>query len=187
MNIPQIRMQSQMVKNEIQQTAGKLYMRQPQAEMSIQQPAASLSIHTAPARLQIDQTQAWEDMNLMSITKRNEKFAQEGLQAVQEGTARRAAQGRELRTIETEGNPIAAQAAVNSRKPAKELGIAFIPSPFAVDIDYLPAEVYIDVQTNEPVIDVQTKEPEFYYEPGSVDNRMKQLQELNIDVVHFYA
>jgi hypothetical protein len=187
MNIPQIRMQSQMAQIEISQTPAKQSIRQPKAEMSIQQPAASLSIQTTPSRLQIDQTQAWEDMNLMHITRRNEKFAEEGLRAVQEGVAKKAVQGKELMMIEKEGNPIVAQAVTNSQKPKKQLAITFIPSPFSVKINYQPSEVNIEVQTNKPVIEVQRNNPEIQYEPGSVDIRMKQFQDLNIDFVNLYA
>ncbi|MFA1821344.1 DUF6470 family protein [Virgibacillus oceani] len=187
MNIPQIRMHSQMAQIEINQTAAKQYIEQPKAEMSIQQPAATLSIHTTPSRLQIDQTQAWEDMNLMHITRRNEQFAAEGLQAVQEGISRKAAQGRQLMMVEQEGNPIVSQAVTNSLNPAKQLGITFIPSPFSVKINYQPSEVDIDVQRNEPVIEVLRNDPEIHYEPGSIDIRMKQLQELNIDFINLYA
>ncbi|GAB3802877.1 DUF6470 family protein [Virgibacillus kimchii] len=184
MKIPQIRLESQMAQIEIQQTAAKQYIKQPKAEMTIQQPAASVSLKTTPAKLQIDQTQAWEDMNLMHITRRNEKFAEEGLQAVQDGVARRAAQGRELMMIEREGDPIVAQAAANSRKSGKPLGITFIPSPFSVKIDYQPSEVNIDVQLNKPVIEVNTNNPQMDYETGSVDIRMKQHQSLNIDFIY---
>jgi len=187
MNIPQIRMQSQMAQTEINQTAAKQYMKQPKAEMTIQQPAAALSIQTTPSRLQIDQTQAWEDMNLMPITRRNEKFAQDGLQAVQDGMARKAAQGRQQMMIENNGNPIADQAAMNSQKSARQLGITFIPSPFSVKIIYQPSEVNIDIQRKKPVIEVHRNSPEIHYEPGYVDVRMKQFQELNIDFVDLYA
>jgi len=187
MNIPQIRMQSQMAQIEINQASAKQYIEQPHAEMSIQQPAASLSIHTTPSKLQIDQTKAWEDMNLMHITSRNERFAQEGLRAVQEGMARRAVQGRQLMMIENDGNPIKDQAVANSQNPKKQLGITFIPSPFSVKINYQPSEVNIDVQTNKPVIDVQRNDPEFHYEPGYVNISMKQFQELDIDFVNLYV
>ncbi|WP_164218345.1 DUF6470 family protein [Virgibacillus sp. YIM 98842] len=187
MNIPQIRMQSQMAQIEISQTAAKQYIRQPAAEISIQQPPASLSIQTTPSRLQIDQTQAWEDMNLMHISRLNEKFAKEGLRAVQEGMAKKAAQGRELMMIENEGAPVIEQAMTNSQDPVKQLGINFIPSPFSVKINYQPSDVEIDVQVNKPVIEVERNNPQIHYEPGSVDIRMKQFQELNIDFINLYA
>jgi len=187
MNIPQIRMQSQMAQIEISQTAAKQTMKQPAAEMSIQQPEASLSIQTTPSRLQIDQTQAWEDMNIMHIMRRNEKFAEEGLQAVQEGMAKKAEQGRELMMIENEGTPIIDQAITNSKDPEKQLGITFIPSPFSVKIHFEPSDVEIDAQVNKPVIEVERNYPQIHYEPGSVDIRMKQFQELNIDFINLYA
>jgi hypothetical protein len=177
-------MESQLAQIGIQQTTAKQYIKQPKAEITIQQPAASISMKTTPAKLQIDQSRAWEDMDLMHITKRNEKFAEASLQAVQQGMSRRAAEGRELMMIEKEGNPISQQAAVNSRKVEKTLGIAFIPSPFSVKINYEPAQVDIDVQVNKPLIDAKRNHPEMQYKAGSVDIHMKQDPVLHIDFIY---
>lgn len=183
MHFPQIRMQSQMAQIQIQQTKGRQEIRQPKADLSIQQPRAQVSMKTTPSKLQIDQTQAWEDMNLMHIFRRNDKFAQEGMNAALEGAGRRAAEGTELMKIENGGNPIASQAIRNGHTPMKSLGIKFIPSHFSVKTSYQPSKVQIDVQTNKPIIEATPRRPEHHYEPGSVDISMKQYQSLEIDFV----
>lgn len=183
MHFPQIRMQSQMAQIQMKQTNGKQEIRQPKADLSIQQPQAQMSIRTTPSKLQIDQTKAWEDMDLMSILRRNDKFAQEGLNGSLEGVGRRASQGRELMEIEKDGNPIASQAIRNGHTSMKSLGIKFIPSHFAVKTSYQPSEVQIDVQTNKPIIEATPRRPEHHYERGSVEISMKQYQSLVIDFV----
>lgn len=183
MQVPQIRIQSQMAKIQITQTKGKQEIRQPRAELSIQQPPAKITMNTTPSKLQIDQTQAWEDMNLMHIFKRNDKFAQEGMRSVQEGTGRRAAEGTEMMRIENGGNPIASQAITNGNTQMKSLGITFIPSHFSVKTSYQLAEVNIDVQTNKPIIEANPRKVEHHYERGQVDTSMKQYQQLEIDFV----
>ncbi|MGJ9457625.1 DUF6470 family protein [Oceanobacillus sp. CF4.6] len=178
--LPQIRLQSQMAQIQIQTTEGKQQIYQPQAELTIQQPKAELSIRTTPGKLKIDQTQAWEDMNLMHISKRNQRFAQEGENALMQGIARRARQGNELMKIENGGNPFVSQALQNGHESMKSLAIQFIPTHFSVKTSYQPAKVHIEVQTNKPVIDATVRKPEFSYQPGKVETNVKQQQNLEI-------
>ncbi|MHA6252366.1 DUF6470 family protein [Oceanobacillus sp. CAU 1775] len=180
MRVPQIRMESQFAKIQINQTDAKVHIKQELPKMQIQQPHAEVSIRTTPSKLSIDQTRAWEDMDLMSILRRNDKFAAEGMQAVKEGTARVAREGREMMSIENGGNPFAAQAKRINLEPMKELGIKFIPSHFSVKTDYQPSEVHINVETKKPIIQAQTFKPQFNYEAGGVETSLLQKNYLNI-------
>jgi len=186
MQMPQIRMQSQMAQIQINQTDATLQIRQPQAELSIQQPPAEVSINKTPARLQIDQTKAWEDMNLMHIFKLNEKFADEGKSAALDGIARRMQQARQLMEIENGGNPLSQQARVNSQDGIKRPAIEFIPSSFAVQTTYEPAQLEINVERNQPIIEANPQQPEFNYEPGSVKTSLKQRQDLEIRFINLF-
>jgi len=187
MQLPQIRLESQMAKIQIQKTPPQQRIQQPEAEMSIQQPKADLSITTKPSKLTIDQTEAWEDLNLMHISKRIEKFVDEGHKAAMEGTARRARQGAELMKIENAGNPIANQAITNAFDQMKRIGIKFIPSHFAVKTNYEPSEVQIDVKVNEPIIHVQPQKPVHTYATGDVSVSMRQYQDLQIGFVNLFS
>src|SRR5699024_12033047 len=126
MNCPQIQMQSKMGQIEISQTRRKQEITQPKAELSIKQPSAEIEIRTTPSRLIIDQTKAWEDMNLMSVLRSSEKFAEEGKTGLQEGIARRAEQGRQMMEIEHQGQVFVNQAISNSERSSKNLNIAFM-------------------------------------------------------------
>lgn len=184
MQIPQIRMESQFAKIQINQTNAKLHIQQELPKMLMEQPPAEITIRTTPSRLSIDQTQAWEDMNLMSIRRRNQQFAAEGLRAGQEGIARIVREGNELMKIENGGNTIPVQAKRNYSPPMKELGIKFIPSHFAVKIDYQPSEVHIDATPNKPKIQAQVQAPQFQYEPGRVETSLLQRNNLDISFVN---
>lgn len=184
MQLPQIRMQSQMAQIQIHTTPPRQEIRQPEADISIRQPRADVSMDTKPAKLTIDQTQAWEDMGLMHIFKRIEKYAKDGHQGVMEGIARRAKQGDELMKIENDGNPLVSQAITNAYDQPKQPGIAFIPSQFAVETNYEPSDVEINVNVNKPIIDNDPQKPIHTYTPGDVTTRMKQYQDLQIDFVH---
>ncbi|WP_100010418.1 DUF6470 family protein [Lentibacillus sediminis] len=187
MKLPQIRIESQLARIQIRTTPARQEIRQPEAELTIRQPQAEVSIQTTPGRLQIDQTQAWEDMNLMHVFRLNEKFVDEAKADWSAGIARRAQQGTELMQIENGGNPLASQATANAYDGKKALGITFIPSPFAVKTDYQPAEVEIDVQTNPPVIDAKQQQPVHNYYPGSVETSLKQQAELDITFTNLFA
>src|SRR5690606_24014082 len=108
MQFPQIRMESQFAQISMTQTSAKLEISQPKAEIAMEQPKSEISIRTEPGKLTIDQTQAWEAMDLMNITRRNEKIAQKAIQDVLAGMERIARQGQELMQIENNGNPIVA-------------------------------------------------------------------------------
>ncbi|GGB55323.1 hypothetical protein F3157_12045 [Virgibacillus dakarensis] len=184
MQLPQIRMTSQMAQIRVQQTAGQQELRQPEAELSIQQPNAEISMKTTPSKLTIDQRQAWEDMDLMPILKRIEKFASEGQQGLMEGIKRRVQQGNELMEIENKRNPVVSQAIENGYDGMKTLGIKFIPSSFAVKMDYQSSNVQVDVKVHRPIINAKSHQPIHRYERGNVTISMKQYQDLNIDFVN---
>lgn len=186
MQLPQIRMESQMARISLTTQPARQEIRQPKADLSIQQPHADVSMRTIPSKLTIDQTQAWEDMNLKSAIRSIEENAQKGKQGALEGIGRRASQGTELMKIENKGNPLISQSFQNAHEPPSALGIKFIPSLNAVKINYQPSKVEIDVRPNKPIIDVQLNKPEVNYIPGSVDITMAQYQELDIDFVNLF-
>lgn len=186
MQLPQIRMESKLGQISLQTLNAKQEISQPKADLSIEQPHAEITMRTTPGKLTIDQTQAFEEMNLMSIMKRNDKFAQEGMQAIQEGTGRRAAEGSELMRIENGGNPLVSQAVNYANPPMKTLAIKFAPSFGSVKINYQPAELDIQVTPQKPRIDVQVNRPEMNYTAGKVEVGMLQNPELNIDFVNLF-
>src|SRR5690625_11689 len=187
MNLPQIRLESQLASIGIRQFPGKQEIRQPKAEMSIQQPRAHLSIETTKSKLTIDQTQAWEDMNLMSTARRIKVTAQEGINAIIEGMERKAQQGRELMEIENGGNVIVQQAIIDGHDQMKSISFKYIPSQFSVKFYYQPAEVYIDAQANQPIIDVQISKPEHHYERGHVEVFIEKYEHLDINYVNLFT
>ncbi|MBO1511745.1 DUF6470 family protein [Metabacillus bambusae] len=182
MKIPQIRLDSTMAQIGIQTNNAVNNIQQPMANLSIEQPKASIQMKTTPSKLTIDQSEARADMDLKSIARRTEEFAQNGKKVWLEGLARRAQQGEALMKIENPGNPIASQAKLNSEKPMKEFGLAFIPSPGSVKINYKPSKLEIDIKQNKPTIDVGVNKPIFDYKKGNVDIYLQRRNELNIDV-----
>lgn len=187
MQLPQIRLQTQYAQIAIQQQPSKHYIQQHHADMSIEQPQAQLSMQTRPAKLTIDQTQVWEDMNLMHIKRRIEQTAKEGTQAVHEGMARKAKQGAQLMKIEHDGDPIREQAIANATRPTKSLGIDFIPSFGAVKIDVIPSDLQINAETKQPIIHARSHSPEYTFEQGYVDISIAQYEQLDIDFVNLFS
>lgn len=187
MQLPELRMSSQMAQINIDQKKGEQEIEQPNATLHISQPEAELDIETNPPKLEIDQSKAWEDMNLLSVSKSIEAHSEAGKNGVLEGTGRRAREGDELMQIEKDGSPIAEQAMRNAYSSQKQLGIEFIPSPFAVETIYESGEATIKVTRHEPVIDAKANQTIHRYEQGDVTTGMEQYPELQIDVVNLYA
>jgi len=185
MQIPQIRMQSQMAQIQINQTDAELEISQPQADLSIRQPSPEVTINKTPAKFTIDQSRAFEDMNLVPVLKRNTQHAEQGIQAAMEGIARRAGEGRRLMEIEQEGSrPIIEQAKQRSERDRKQLGITFIPSHFAVKTHYEPSQIDFEVERNEPIIEVETHSPIMTYQSGMVETTLKQPAQLEIEFIN---
>ncbi|MGE1162803.1 DUF6470 family protein [Peribacillus simplex] len=186
MQIPQIRLQSTSMKIGLNIEQPVQQIEQKAADQSIEQPQAILEIRTAPGKLTIDQSQAREDMDLKSLSKRVEEFARQGYQDWLAGMARRAQQGTELRHIEKGGNALAEQARQNSKGPEKQFNLGWIPSHFSVKLDYQPAQVEIEATAQKPIIDARINRPNHTYTPGSADVEILQENALDIDFINLF-
>ncbi|MBO0997841.1 hypothetical protein IOC57_08790 [Bacillus sp. SD075] len=186
MQIPQIRLQSTAMKIGLNIEQPIQQIEQRPAVQSIEQPKAILEIQTTPGKLTIDQSQAREDMDLKSLSRRVDEFAQRGYQDWLAGMARRSQQGTELRHIEKGGNALADQARHNSKGPGKQFNLGWIPSHFSVKLDYQPAEVKIEAIAQKPIIDARINRVNHTYTPGSVDVEILQKNALDIDFINLF-
>ncbi|MET3727018.1 hypothetical protein ABID52_000599 [Fictibacillus halophilus] len=187
MDFPSLKLESRFAKLGLNNLKGEQSIEQPPAEITIEQPHAELLMETIKGKLSIDQSKAWEDMDLKSIFKRIEEFAQNGFQDNMEGIARTAQQGDQLMKIENKNNMIAIQAESNSRSKEFEFNIGWVPSHFSVNIAYEAAKLNIDWKQNTPVINVKVNRPNIEYYPGKVEGEMLQYPELRIEVVGLYV
>ncbi|MFB5282822.1 DUF6470 family protein [Peribacillus sp. Hz7] len=180
----QIRMQSTFIQTGLQIEDPVQRIEQPKAIQSIEQPKAIVNMETTPGKLTIDQTEAWEQMDIKHISKRTAEYAQEGKQKLLEGIARRSRQGDEMMHIERGGNVIKAHAKENSERPPKQFNIGWIPSPFSVKMHYQQAKLNIEAQAQKPIIDVQVQKPIHDYTPGDVKVNVIRENSLDIDFVN---
>ncbi|MFE4809782.1 DUF6470 family protein [Peribacillus simplex] len=185
MQIPQIRLQSTPMKIGLNIERPVQQIEQKAAVQSIEQQQAILEIQTVPGKLTIDQSQAREDMDLKSLSRRVDEFAKQGYQDWLAGMARRAQQGTELRHIEKGGNPLAEHARQNSIGPDKQFILGWIPSHFSVKLDYEPARVEVEATVQKPIIDAQINGANHTYTPGSVNVEILQKNALDIDFIKF--
>lgn len=186
MKLPQIRLESQPAMIQMNSKIATQSIEQPTAGLDIQQPPAELHIERTPAKFTVDQSQAWADMDLKPISKRNEEFAQNGYQDWLDGIARRAEEGDRMMRIEEHGNPIPSIAKENSMLPTYEFNFGLVPSPFSVKTYYEPSKLDIQWDTKKPTINVKVNKPIIEYNPGHVDVSMKQYQSLKIDFTNLY-
>lgn len=183
MRIPQIQMESQQARIAIQTVPGRQSIQQPQADLQIEQPQADLKMRTTPGKLTIDQSQAWEEMNLKSTFKAIKENAVKGSQKVMEGIARVAQEGNEMIEIQNGQNAYVEQAKRQANPPMPEVNITWVPSPFAVKTHYQPGGVDIQFQPRKPRIDATIRKPIMNYSPGDVQIQLAQRNHLKIDLV----
>jgi Family of unknown function (DUF6470) len=186
LNLPQIRIESTSARIGLNIQKPKQELEQPRADLRIEQPRPQLEIEREPSKLMIDQTQAWEDMDLKHIFRRIEEFAKQGYEDWLEGLARVSRQGDELMKIENGGNPIADQAKENSESPIYEFNIGWIPSMFSVKVHYEPSKLHFRWNTQKAKIDVTPQKPIHQYVPGKVDVYLEQRNSLKIDFIHLF-
>jgi hypothetical protein len=184
MNVPHIRLESNFIRMGLNIEKPIQEIQQPPAVQSIQQPKAILEIETIPGKLTIDQTKAREDVDLKSIGRRVEEFAQNGYQDWLKGLKRRASQGTELMKIENGGNPIAYQAKENSEGLPKQFNIGWIPSHNSVQLSYEPAKVNIMAEPQKPKIEIEIRRPVHNYTPGKVSTEILEKNSLTIDFIN---
>ncbi|WLD92973.1 DUF6470 family protein [Alkalihalobacillus sp. AL-G] len=183
MQFPQIRMQSKPALIGMKTTEGKQTIEQPRAEQTIRQPEAKMTTNSTAGKLNIDQTQAWNDMNLKNARESIEEFARRGREELLAGIARRAHQGDQMMKIENSGNPIISQAVENMGGGMLEWNIGWIPSVGSVKINYQPGDINIQWQINKPIIEATPKKAHSEYERGSLETFLRQRNSLTIDFV----
>ncbi|KAB2336787.1 hypothetical protein F7731_10575 [Cytobacillus depressus] len=180
MQIPQIRIESQVSRIGLTINKPNQSIEQPQADLSIEQPPAEMEINRLPSKLTIDQTLAKENLDLKSIFKRGDENSQLGYQAFMDYVSKTVQEGAELMRIENGGNPIANQA-----ERALDHDIVFntgnTPSQNSVKVEYTPSKVEIEWKRNKPNIQVQINRPIHEYTPGRVDVHIEQTPSLKID------
>ncbi|MBS4195505.1 DUF6470 family protein [Lederbergia citri] len=183
MQIPQIRMESQFAKIGMETVSARQSIQQPNADLHIEQPQADMKMRTIPGRLTIDQSQAWEDMDIKSIFQRVRENAQRGRQKLLEGIARVAREGNEMLDIHSGRDVLVEQAKRKANPPPVDTNINWVPSPFSVIIHYEPGKTDIQFQTRKPVIDARIRKPIISYVPGDVNIYLRQQNSLKIDFV----
>lgn len=187
MRMPQIVIEQTHAQIGIRTEPPKQELRQPRAEMEIRQEPAILEIHTTPGVMLIDQTEARADIDLKSVFRRIEEYAQLGRAAALEATARIAQEGDMLRAIEHSGNPIAAIAQEKGNPPPADFNVTFLPRFGSVKFDYQPAKLDINWTVRGFSMDVKTHPPEHRYTPGKAEVYLLQKNSIRFDVAGLYV
>lgn len=170
-------------KVNIHSTQPKLELNSTEAKVDIEQPAATLEISTEAAKLLIDQSQARRDIGLISPKESIEQAAQEGMQAVKEGTERRAREGWKMMQISSHQNQIAAIAKSKIGIEPVRSTIKWIPSIGSVKSTYVPAKVDINITPHKPKIDATLGDVKGQYTPGDVTGTTVQRASVETTVI----
>ncbi|MEK5071475.1 DUF6470 family protein [Sporosarcina sp. FSL K6-1508] len=182
MNIPQLQIQTTKGILGLQMTKPSQEIEQPRATLSQQQPAAILEISTTRPQLSLDTTEARADVDMKSVFRRSNEYAQLGKQGAMEGIARRAQEGRQLVKIGNGGNAIAAIAKQNTTPSPAPLGIRFVGNRSQIQMAIQPGTLNIQATPQKSINDVQINKPIHNYTQGKVTGQMEQYPSIQIDV-----
>ncbi|MCH1625071.1 DUF6470 family protein [Ferdinandcohnia quinoae] len=182
MQLPQIRLESQNAKLNLNIQKPVQEISQQSADLTIEQPPATMTIQRTPGRLTIDQTLAWENLDLKSPMRRAEENASYGMSVAFETVGRIAEEGNELMKIENGGNPIIDQVIRNSETETT-FDTGSTPSQFSVRVNYEPVNLTIDWDLKKPIINVDINKPIHNYTPGKVTGYVSPGQSLSIDFI----
>lgn len=180
MRFPTIQIQQQYAKIGIDADLGRYEMRQPRAELNIRTTLPSLHIESPSGELRIDQSKAWDALALGGNLQTMSRLYGQGRQAILEGIARRADEGRVLANIHQGSNAvaeIAADAAFRQRPPLPVAGEASVDN---VDFSYTAHKPNITVNEGSLDIEVIPNRPEITYYRGKLDIYMLQYGKVTI-------
>lgn len=181
MEIPQLQIQTTPGKLVVHAERGVQQIEQPRAVMEQEQPAAILEISTTNPQLSLDTTEVRADVDMKSVFRRTQEFAQMGQQDALQGLARRAEEGQQLLRIENGGNAIADLAKQNGTPPPAQLGIRFVANRSKIQMSITPGTTTINATPQKPVLNVQVNKPVHTYTPGKVSGYMEQYPSIQID------
>lgn len=182
MNRPQLQIQTTQGVLGLQITKPTQEIEQPSATLSQQQPAAILEISTTRPQLSLDTTEARADVDMKSVFRRTDEYAQLGKKSAMEGIARRAREGQQLVKIGNGGNAIASIAKQNGTPPPAPIGIRFIGNRSQIQMSITPGTTDIQATPQKAINDVQINKPIHTYTQGKVTGVMEQWASIQIDV-----
>jgi hypothetical protein len=174
-------MESTFARIGMETSRGELQIEQRHAEVNIEQPKSEMFVNRRPPRLTIDQTQAWEDVNLKSVFRMTEDAARAGYQELMNTIASKSLEGDELMMIEHGFSAIPSLAKRNSETPQADFNIGWIPSHNSVKINYDPGETDISWNIGKAHINITQNKPNINFYPGKTDIFLQQKNSLNID------
>ncbi|WP_322785836.1 DUF6470 family protein [Kyrpidia tusciae] len=141
---------------------------QPPADLNMHQELARVEIRRTAGRLEIDQSEAFAQVGLMSPLELSRSEAARSRQVNADGIAEAAQWGDRFAHIERGGNPIADWALREVTGPPDWIP-ALVPRPFSVHITYRPGQADIRVQPGRVDLNPAVHPPEVSFHPGTVD------------------
>lgn len=182
MNIPQLIHYPTHAKLGVQTTKPQLEINQQNAKLHYESTPPKWQVTRIPGKLTIDQSAAWESMNLKPVMQVIREEAQRGNQTVLQTIAQLSQEGDEMMAIESGGKPLIDQAVRNAYTQEFDTNIGFIPPVGSVKINYEPSKLNVNWDIRKPNISWQTYKTGYNYTPGRVMYRMEQNPSLQFDV-----
>lgn len=170
------------VKVEIVVTHAKINISSQPASFNLTRDRGSLSIEHSYPKLHIDSSAARSSMNLKNPLELTRDFAQRGVQAAQEATARTAEQRHALIATQNKGSEPICDFARDRLRQTADLIPAAIPS-VPSQISWEPQQLKIQYEKDRLNFDWRMNRPKIDFVPGKVEFRIKQYPKTEIKYI----
>ena len=168
MRIPQIQISQGYAKIDLRIQKPKVEIEQKRADVSITQKPAQLKVERINGSIDVDTTEARANMDLKSVKRRIEEFADLARQDLLEGISSRGADGDRMASIQNKADSIGSLA----MDKMLETSETYAP----------PDKLNIDWTINKPEITISPNKPTINHIWGNVETYVKQKNWLKIDV-----
>ncbi|MFB4165214.1 DUF6470 family protein [Alteribacillus sp. JSM 102045] len=187
MNMPIVEITTTKAELGMKTSRPPLEIRQPPADIEINQHFNdTVEISTKAAKVNIDQSEAFADADLIPPLQQGDQFAAKAKRTAMEYVAKKAQEGEQLKAVEKNGGggkAIAAIAKENGKLIEKQVELGFTPeSAFKVKFDAEPGDISFQVERAEADINVQKNDPEINIPRWEIQHYLKQKPSIEFHV-----
>lgn len=180
MRIPQIQISQGYAKIDLRIQKPKVEIEQKRAYVSITQKPAQLKVERINGSIDVDTTEARANMDLKSVKRRIEEFADLARQDLLEGISSRGADGDRMASIQNKADSIGSMAMDKMLETSETYAPPYNPNYMTINI--APDKLNIDWTINKPEITISPNKPTINHIWGNVETYVKQKNWLKIDV-----
>lgn len=178
---PLIRIETVPIKLAFKTTRASLEIEQPHAQLRVTRERGGFKMQSDPIRVKMDTYDSRASMGLKSVPRSWAEFADKGIKAGYEATARIAEDGNMMLDVHINSD-VMSRIAYNRMSSNIDTMLAFIPSQ-GPDISWEGGDFSIEFQMDKLNLDWQTYRPEMVFVPGDIEITVEEYPDVIIEYI----